>query len=143
MPRVVILAKTFGGTGKAMVVGAFTKPKKVWGAIEVLEGGQPTPTCTVLPGLVVQDDVLETTLPALYRHLLAILRQNGRAVLGRNVDGKFVRQYLLLEAELNRPRVDDLDEFGRPRPCPLAVVSAAGDEGETNEPTGEMEAPQG
>ena len=119
MPRIVVLAQAVNGTGKALVIGAFTQRKKVWHALELLEHTEPTPTCEKLADLVVQDDVLQTTLPALYRHLCAILRQNGRVVLGRLVGGEFVRAYLLVEGELNQLRAADLDADGKPQPCPL------------------------
>lgn len=125
MARIVVLAKAYRETGRALIVGAFTQRKKVWGAIELLEGIQPTPACAELPGLRVYDDVLETDLPALYRHLCAILRQNGRAVFGRRVGDQFLRDYLLVEGELNLPRQLDLDEQGNPRPCPLKGGEAA------------------
>ena len=117
MARVIILCESPPGQGKCLVRGAYTQRKKVWAAIEQSVGGLQSTHALA-------DDITGKEFPAKYPKLCDLLRRNGRALLLEpgstyREPGESARRFLLVEGELNKLRDWDLDDEGRPRPCPL------------------------
>ena len=111
------MASTRGSPDHRMQIeGVWTQRKKVWNAIERMEGVPVTPGCAVIGKLALVDDVKLRKTELHYQKLCALLRANGRAGLRSTETGV---SYLLVECEPNSPRGRDLDRNGEPQPCPI------------------------